>query len=302
MAIPLEHQSLRKLRPRIAVVSLQLGDTHETVAKVLSSRFEFDARVINERDHISIAMAVREAQALVLIGAPTVANMQIPATEEAISSMIPIIALCAGLDENDDSPPGISYVIDPALGPEHLATALSALISRQREIQRLQLDTVTALRFSGGLRTEIDTIQEELQLAASVQREFLPRILPSIGGIASAALWRPAAYVSGDIYNVLRLDEHHLGLFVTDAVGHGVPAALLTLVISRSLPTKEITEKSYRILSPGEALAQVNADMMTRAGRTTRFATAIYAIIDTRTHQLTVASAGHLKTRPSKKR
>ena len=264
------------------------------MARVLCERFDFDARVMNERDPVSIAMAVREVQALVVVGAPTVENMQSPAIEEAISSMIPVVALCAEFGENHDAPAGISFVLDPQLGPEHLATALSALIARQREIRRLQLDTASAINFSGGLRNQIDNIQEELQLAASVQREFLPRILPSIGGIASAALWRPAAYVSGDIYNVMRLDEHHLGLFVTDAVGHGVPAALLTLVISRSLPTKEINGNSYRILSPSEALTQVNADMMTRAGRTTRFATAIYAVIDTRNRQLTVASAGHL--------
>jgi sigma-B regulation protein RsbU (phosphoserine phosphatase) len=249
---------------------------------------------MNERDPISIAMAVREVQALVVVGAPTVENMQSPAIEEAITSMIPVVALCAEFGENHDAPAGISFVLDPQLGPEHLATALSALIARQREIRRLQLDTASAIKSSGGLRNQIDNIQEELQLAASVQREFLPRILPTLGGIASAALWRPAAYVSGDLYNVMRLDEHHLGLFVTDAVGHGVPAALLTLVISRSLPTKEINGNSYRILSPSEALTRVNADMMTRAGRTTRFATAIYAVIDTRNRQLTVASAGHL--------
>ena len=294
MAIPSQHQSRRNLQPQIAVISLQPGDTHETVARVLCERFDFDARVMNERDPISIAMAVREVQALVLVGAPTVENMQSPAIEEAISSMIPVVALCAEFGDSQDAPAGISFVLDPQLGPEHLATALSALIARQREIRRLQLDTASAIKFSGGLRNQIDNIQEELQLAASVQREFLPRILPSIGGIASAALWRPAAYVSGDIYNVMRLDEHHLGLFVTDAVGHGVPAALLTLVISRSLPTKEINGNSYRILSPSEALTQVNADMMTRAGRTTRFATAIYAVIDTRNRQLTVATAGHL--------
>ncbi len=294
MAIPSQHQSRRTLQPQIAVISLQPGDTHETVARVLCERFDFDARVMNERDPISIAMAVREVQALVVVGAPTVENMQSPAIEEAITSMIPVVALCAEFGENHDAPAGISFVLDPQLGPEHLATALSALIARQREIRRLQLDTASAIKSSGGLRNQIDNIQEELQLAASVQREFLPRILPTLGGIASAALWRPAAYVSGDLYNVMRLDEHHLGLFVTDAVGHGVPAALLTLVISRSLPTKEINGNSYRILSPSEALTRVNADMMTRAGRTTRFATAIYAVIDTRNRQLTVASAGHL--------
>ena len=275
------------------MISLQPGDTHETVARVLSTKFDFETVVIDASDAVTVAMEVRESQALRMIGPPTDACMHSPAAEEAIASTIPIIALCDGFGGNRVVPAGISFVLDPALGPDHLATALSALISRQREIRRAQLEAATALRSTGGLRNEIDIIQEELQLAASVQREFLPRVLPSLGGISSAALWRPAAFVSGDIYNVMRLDENHLGLFVTDAVGHGVPAALLTLVISRSLPTKEITEHSYRILTPSESLSQVNADMISRAGQTTRFATAIYGVIDTRSHRMTIATAGH---------
>jgi len=275
-------------------VTVQPGDTHETVARVLCSKFDFDTHVIARQDPVTTAMAVRNCQALVVVGAPTAQDMSSPAIEEAVAAMIPIVALCSDAGAHYEIPPGISYALDPALGPEHLATALRALVGRQLEIQRLQSDALNALHFSGGLRSEIDNIQEELQLAASVQREFLPRQLPTLGGIAVAVLWRPAAYVSGDIYNVLRLDEHHLGLFVIDAVGHGVPAALLTLVISRGLLTKEISGNAYRILSPGEALARVNDEMLSRAGRTTRFATAIYAVIDTRNHRLTVATAGHL--------
>lgn len=274
-------------------MSVQTGETHETVARVLSSQFGFDALVIGSLDAVAVSMVVRDVQALVIIGLPTAHDMLQPGIEEAVSSLIPIVALVSTSQDADHAPAGVSFAIDQSMGPEHLATAIRALIDRQREMQRLRLDTQIAMRSSGGLRNEIDTIQEELQLAASVQREFLPRVLPSVGGVASAALWRPAAYVSGDIYNVMRLDEHHLGLFVTDAVGHGVPAALLTLVISRSLPTKEITGHSYRVLGPSEALARVNTEMMARAGRTTRFATAIYGVIDTRTHLMTVSTAGH---------
>jgi sigma-B regulation protein RsbU (phosphoserine phosphatase) len=49
-------------------------------------------------------------------------------------------------------------------------------------------------------------------------------------------LYRPAGYVSGDIYNVAKARRPHTGFFIADAVGHGVPAALLTMIISRSLP------------------------------------------------------------------
>lgn len=293
VSIPQEHQSLRTMRPHIGVISLEPTDVHGQIARILSDRFELDAQLVSEDDSVATAMAVREMQAVVVVGRPTAKEMQGCVLQEAVASMIPVIALWSGASFDSPLPIGVSVAMDPDLGPDHLATAIHALVARQREVQRLQNETASAIRFSGGLRSEIDTIQGELQLAASVQREFLPRALPTLAGVTSDALWRPAAYVSGDIYSVTRLDEFHLGFFVTDAVGHGVPAALLTLVISRSLPTKEIQGNSYRILPPREALARVNADMMTRVGRTTRFATAIYAVLDTRTFEMTVASAGH---------
>ncbi len=293
VAIPFEHQSLKNLYPRVVVLSLQDGSVHETVAQILSSRFRLDAKSLDSPDPVDQAMCVREAQAVVAVGLPDGDANDSAALKEAVAQAIPVLALTDAWNGADPLPPGVSYALDPAQGPEHLATALHALISRQKEVARLQGETVSAMRFSGGLRHEISTMQGELQLAASVQREFLPRSLPTVAGVASDALWRPAAYVSGDLYGVIRIDEHHLGMFVIDAVGHGVPAALLTLVISRTLPTKEIVDNSYRILPPTESLSRVNADMMTRVGRTTRFATAIYAVMDTRTHEITVASAGH---------
>lgn len=136
-------------------------------------------------------------------------------------------------------------------------------------------------------------MHEEMQLAAMVQREFLPRTLPSLHGFEFGVLWRPAHYVSGDIYDVTRLDENHVGVFVADAVGHGVPAALMTMVIQRTLPMKEVRDRSYRIVPPGEALRVLNEEMIKRQGETTRFATAAYAVINCRTREVTVAAAGH---------
>ena len=174
-----------------------------------------------------------------------------------------------------------------------VSAVLRGMLGRQQEIERLGRELAVATRFTGGLRGEIQRMQEELQLAAQVQREFLPRTFPEVGGIRVDAFWRPASYVSGDVYDVVRLDERHLGVFIADAVGHGVPAALLTMVICRGLPAKEVGNGTYRILPPSEALARINADMITHQGRTTRFATAVYCVIDTTTGRTTLSAAGH---------
>lgn len=174
-----------------------------------------------------------------------------------------------------------------------IAAALHGVIYRQSEFKQLHQDLLLAHRFHGGLEGEIARMHEELQLAAMVQRELLPRETPTVHNVSFATMWRPVNYVSGDIFDVTRLDEDHVGVFITDAVGHGVPAALMTMVISRSLCLKEIDGHSYRLLSPSEVLARLNAEMIRRQGRTTRFATAVYALVNCRDRTCTLAGAGH---------
>lgn len=176
---------------------------------------------------------------------------------------------------------------------DRVAAALSGMLARQGEIDRLRQQAVGAERVAGGLRGDLARVHDELQLAAQVQREFLPKTLPDLPRAHAAALWRPASWVSGDIYDVRRIDEHHLGLFIADTVGHGVPAALMTMVISRTLVSKEVSGSSYRILPPAEALARVNEELLRRESRSTRFATAVYAVLDLRTLRVRLASAGH---------
>ena len=207
------------------------------------------------------------------------------------------VAVIGLMDEDSTSAETLEYagaLIEPATIDERtLCAKLHGLLHQQQMVAQLRKEVATAQRFQGGLKGEIDRMHEELQLAAMVQREFLPRELPGLYGVEFGVLWRPAHYVSGDIYDISRLDTDHIGVFVADAVGHGVPAALMTMVICRSLTTKIITGNSYRILEPSEVLARLNHDMIRRQGRTTRFATAVYAVVNCRTRVMRLAGAGH---------
>lgn len=158
-----------------------------------------------------------------------------------------------------------------------------------------------------GLRHEVDALRrrdcsinfyerrldEELRLAAKLQQDFLPRALPAVGPVRFHAAWRPAGYVSGDLYDVVRLDEEHIGFYIADAVGHGVPAALLTMFIKNALVTKDITPTSYRLLDPGESLGRLNEALIAQPLQTGTFCTACYAVLNVRTLVLRVATAGH---------
>ncbi|QDU33603.1 Phosphoserine phosphatase RsbP [Poriferisphaera corsica] len=190
---------------------------------------------------------------------------------------------------------GIVYC-HPDATPDQTAVMIRTLFCQYHMIDGMRREMRVLNAHQGGLADQIGKMDEELRLAAQLQREFLPRELPTLRDVSFQVLWRPAGYVSGDIYDVQRLDENHIGFFVADAVGHGVPAALMTMYIKRSLQTKVIdpdSPRGYRILTPSETLAKLNHDMIERQAGKVRFATACCGLINCETNTLQIARAGH---------
>ncbi|RNC81261.1 MAG: serine/threonine-protein phosphatase [Phycisphaera sp.] len=173
-----------------------------------------------------------------------------------------------------------------------LAASVHALCSRQETINDLVRDLSISVRSSGGVREQMERISQELSLASTIQRELIPRELPKINGLEFGVLYRPAGFVSGDIYNVQQIDDRHVGFFIADAIGHGVPAALLTMIISRALNIRGGVVEG-RLLSPSDALARLNDDLCDVSDGNPRFATAVYGILDSQTGLMRIANAGH---------
>jgi len=154
-----------------------------------------------------------------------------------------------------------------------------------------EIDRLKAM--GGPLDSHFRQVSEEMQLAARLQRDFLPKGHPELPGIRFATVYRPASWVSGDIYDIARLDEDHIGFYVADAVGHGMPAALLTMFIKRAVVTKKISGHSYSLVEPCEVVGQLNNDMVNQGLSDFQFATCCYSILNFRTLKLRVANAGH---------
>ena len=167
------------------------------------------------------------------------------------------------------------------------------LATTQRELDALRAELNMLRRRDETLNFYMHRLDEELRLAARLQQDFLPKFLPQVGPVHFHTLFRPAGYVSGDLYDIMRLDERRIGFYIADAVGHGMPAALLTMFIKHALITKEIAGNSYRLLSPSESLARLNMELIGQNLSQAAFATALYGIIDVDTLELTLARAGH---------
>jgi len=139
----------------------------------------------------------------------------------------------------------------------------------------------------------LDGLKEQLRLAGMLQRDFLPAQLPNSPEVRWAATFLPAEWVSGDIYDIARIDEQHVGFYVADAVGHSMPAALLTIFIKQALQMRQTTGNSYRIFTPAEVMKNLNQRMTSQKLSGHQFVTCCYCLLNLKTRQLTLARAGH---------
>ena len=155
-----------------------------------------------------------------------------------------------------------------------------------------QIDTGMPKNFVDSQAFE-STMFEQLRLAGRVQRDFLPKFLPDCDKIRWAVTFQPAEVVSGDIYDVARLDEKHIGFYVADVVGHGMPAALLTIFLKHAMVMRQTEGNKYRIYSPQDVLKALNQKMAEQKLSGGQFASCCYCLLNIQTLELTIARGGH---------
>jgi sigma-B regulation protein RsbU (phosphoserine phosphatase) len=200
-------------------------------------------------------------------------------------------------DDNDrrrDQQTTLPPIVEPQESNSSVSENTVAQIQALRNEVTALMAEVNLLRRKGDtLNFHMSRLDEELRLAARLQQDFLPKSMPQVGRIHFHTLFRPAGYVSGDFYDVMRLDEENVGFYIADAVGHGVPAALLTMFIKHALLTKQITKTGYRLLTASETMARLNDTLMEQNLSAATFATALYGTINTRSLEFTFARGGH---------
>lgn len=198
---------------------------------------------------------------------------------------IPTLFLNNRLNLNLKSFP-FARVIDTKSG-ENAGEEIAEAVSMQRT--RVDCRAEEALEPGGDLAEDT---AEQLKMAGEVQRNFLPRTLPNTEQVRWACMYEPADWVSGDIYDITRLDEQHMGFYIADAVGHSMPAALLTMFIKQAIIMRQTFGSSYRIFGPLDVIRELNTRMCSQnLGQL--FATCCYCLLNTRTLQLTWCRGGH---------
>jgi sigma-B regulation protein RsbU (phosphoserine phosphatase) len=135
-------------------------------------------------------------------------------------------------------------------------------------------------------------LEQELSIGRRIQRSLLPETLPRLPGWEFAAYYQSAREVGGDFYDFyMDQSSNHLGLFIADVTGKGVPAALM-MAFSRAMLRTLLRAGPGFALNPAGILQRLN-DLLLRESRTGLLLTALYASLEPSSGLLLYANAGH---------
>jgi sigma-B regulation protein RsbU (phosphoserine phosphatase) len=177
-------------------------------------------------------------------------------------------------------------------------TAAERILSLEKE---LKVKNAELSQSNIDLSRSNDIITKDLQVAASVQQSLLPAQTGEINGFSFGSLFMPCAIVGGDMFNFFPLGDNHIAFFILDISGHGVPAAMLSVTVSKTL-TSLIWEEamttgisrngSGTLLSPEDMAAKLNL-LFQSSDTLQAYFTMVLGITDVRTGRTILTQAGH---------
>jgi sigma-B regulation protein RsbU (phosphoserine phosphatase) len=209
------------------------------------------------------------------------------------------VILLTGRSEKADLVEGLNAGADDFLSKPLDAQVLQARLRVAERILGLEhrlAEQNRELRESRNrLKQAYDQIQADLIAAARVQRQMLPTSDRAAFPFRAGWLFLPAAQVSGDSFNFFKLASDMIGFYHLDVSGHGIPAALLSASLSRSLvPGGGLgVAAPADFFEPARFLAELNRRLSAPDAELEHFATVAYGTANTSSGEVEVALAGH---------
>ena len=195
--------------------------------------------------------------------------------------------------------PNVRSVIISAYGDmKNIRTAMNRgafdFVTKPLDFEDLQVTIERTLRNMAEWREalmsrdKLVALQNELDMARSMQQSILPTQFPAGPGYSLFGKMQAARNVGGDFFDVIYLNDDRVGLAVADVSDKGVPAALFMMSSRTLLKGAAIGHPE----DPGLALKEVN-ELLLENNEGAMFVTVLYAVYDPATRELTYANGGH---------
>jgi len=132
-----------------------------------------------------------------------------------------------------------------------------------------------------------DDLLKDVELAAQVQRLFLPAGKPAIAGLEIAGMMLSARGVGGDYFDYFPIDSDTTQIVIADVAGKGVPAALLMSATAAAMRLEANHDRNML-----EQVERLNAGILS-VSDSDRYVTLLLAEIDAQKRTLRYVNCGH---------
>ena len=136
--------------------------------------------------------------------------------------------------------------------------------------------------------TEKERLQSEIEIAATIQRNLLPKEGPRFQGVSFSAHFEPTASIGGDYYDVFNLDKSRLAVAIGDVSGHGLSTGLVMAMVKAAITT--LVEEG----ADETSLFQRLNDLVYRSTERRAFMSLAFTIFDLERRTIRHTNAGHI--------
>ncbi|MFT9496112.1 MASE3 domain-containing protein [Anaerosolibacter sp.] len=135
-------------------------------------------------------------------------------------------------------------------------------------------------------------IIEDLEYARKIQESMLPPKELNIYGTQFISEYIPCERLSGDFYGIYVVDEENLGMYIADVAGHGVSAAMMTVVADRIIKPTGAQERAVNALAPHKTLEHFYREFNRSEFPIEMHVVMFHAIFNTRSRVLSYCTGG----------
>ena len=250
-------------------------------------------------DALGIARKAKPILILLDIMMPGIDGYETCRRLKADPDMNAAVIFMSALNETHDKVKGLDLGAVDYISKPFQAEEVIARVNTHLTIERLNREL---LKKNASLEQANEKMKRDLAAAARVQQALLPTELPLCDQAKFAWVYRPCDELGGDALNVFRIDGRFIGLYVLDVSGHGVPASLLSVVVTRDLqPQRGVASVVTKLNDSSDGIVAVDpADVAIRlnalypmSSNGQHYFTLLYGILDTETGRFRFVCAGH---------
>ncbi|WZL73127.1 SpoIIE family protein phosphatase [Clostridiaceae bacterium 35-E11] len=148
-------------------------------------------------------------------------------------------------------------------------------VTEQRAMEKLMME-------------QNNKMKSDLNFAKQLQHKILPENKIYNGVLKIQSKYIPCEMLGGDVYDVIQINDTHIGLYMADVAGHGVTSSMMTMFIRQTL--KNLGE---RAIDPAVTLRYLYHRYRELSIDDQYYITIFYGVYHTEKKDFTYANAGH---------